>query len=185
MMTIAAKARMALGVALGGLLFSAGPTFPQSRADLVDLVGSSFSGELPGTGSGSNKVVINAHGASGAGRLRMTGHLTSVNSRGSSSIVYKLFEPDKVKRRGDQAAFKQGAFMFVSFVGSSSSGQTFGAFGFVAGCKGKAQVKGDAAKWQLSCGGDTLSELGLNAAQQAAFAKVTGSSRLKVTGRTP
>src|SRR5262249_44264067 len=76
-----------------------------------------------------------------------------VEKPGADRVALRLYEPDSVSRKSDQAKLKQSdnLFLFVRLAASS-----FTASGVVTGCKGQAQVKKnkDATQtfsWNYSC----------------------------------
>jgi hypothetical protein len=157
----------------------------QSRPDLAELTFDTFTSNNAVVGR-TNNLLVSAHKASGSKSQALAAFggrfvMNTANSHGG--ILWSLFEPDKVTRKATGVTLQQTAYTFITVFGTTVLGGTYSANGSVPGCKSKASVKGTTAAWQVSCPGTTLATLGLSASQQAAFAKLFGSTTVKVQGK--
>lgn len=170
--------------AAGLLVAVSAEALAQERPDLTDY-DQLFNAPLPGPGTGHHRAFFTAKGAGLQGRAGIEVVMHSQKAAGSWwNLNFTIFEPDKITRKADLAKFQQGRFVRVLVTGRTTGGG-FGASATVPGCKAKAQARGGQALWQLSCPSDTLAVLGLTVAEQARFARLTGSTKVKLKGKTP
>ena len=176
------------GLLGGTLLTIAVPaSFGQARPDLVGVT-QTFDSPLPAPNVNSVDVDAICGNSGVTHYFRAYGRryvYLGPNSLGT--LKFFLYEPDKVTRKTDQVKFEQNGYVnLVELTFSTAGGNVFFRSDqlLAPSCKAKAQVKGSAAKWQLSCGTDTFDTLGLDAGQRAAFAKIFGSG-FRVRGQTP
>ena len=151
------------------------PLFAQNRPDLVDFNHQRFY-TLP---YGTHSMYLSAQQAYAwaYGKHEITKAVQSW-----AELTFTIYEPDKVKRKGDQATVQQSAYAIIWVRLRSPALPTFVASAAPLGCKAKAQAKAAIGKWSVTCSADGLDALGLSPAQKAAFERVVGSTTFKFSG---
>ena len=161
-----------LGLAPRGVL-------AQDRVDLLEVPGQSF--VLTRT-DGQDYVYLNisdnALGSFGATHRQSI--QVSHEFPGVDTLLYRLYEPDKVTRTDTGVTLDQKNYLFAKILLPSppSPYNTFSAYGLVTGCKGKGQIKNTSTlKYNFSCSNSTavLDQLAVPAGLRPVILDLFGS----------
>lgn len=167
----------------------AGNASAQDRPDLLDVPFTSVLATPP-AGYSYNALLFRLDETtppSASVQSRVESANAFVEKPGADHVGLRLYEPDSVSRKSNQAKLKQSdnLFLFVRLAASSIT-----ASGVVTGCKGQAQVKKnvDATQtfsWTYSCKSldAALQQLGLAAPARSAITGEFSDKNFKMTGK--
>jgi hypothetical protein len=144
-------------VAACSVLILAAPGGAQDRPDLLEVGPVSFAHNRP---DGVDYILVELNDTSLGGGSSAT-HRQSLRVShefpGVDSLVFRIYEPDKVTRSATQYKAQQKDYLWARILLPSppTPYNTFSAYGIVTGCKGDAQVKdatpADQLKYKFSC----------------------------------
>ena len=167
----------------------AGTVSAQDRPDLLDVPFTSVLATPP-AGYSYNALLFmldETTPPSASVQSRVESANAFVEKPGADHVGLRLYEPDSVSRKSNQAKLKQSdnLSLFVRLAASSIT-----ASGVVTGCKGQAQVKKnvDATQtfsWTYSCKSldAALQQLGLSAPVRSAITGEFSDKNFKMTGK--
>ena len=167
----------------------AGNASAQDRPDLLDVPFTSVLATPP-AGYSYNALLFvldETTPPSASVQSRVESANAFVEKPGADHVGLRLYEPDSVSRKSNQAKLKQSdnLSLFVRLAASSIT-----ASGVVTGCKGQAQVKKnvDATQtfsWTYSCKSldAALQQLGLSAPVRASITGEFADKNFKMTGK--
>jgi hypothetical protein len=161
----------------------------QDRPNLLDVPFTSVLGAPPPgyTYNTLQMMLDETTPPSASQQSRIESANAAVEKPGADRVALRLYEPDSVKRKSDQAQLKQSdnLFLFVRLVVP-----TFTASGVVTGCKGQASVKKNpnatqTFSWNYSCKSldAAMQELGVPAPIRSALTGEFADKNFKMVGK--
>ena len=161
----------------------------QDRPDLLDVPFTSVLATPPaGYSYNTLQMILDETTPSSAStQSRAESANAAVEKPGADRVALRLYEPDSVSRKSNQAKLKQSdnLSLFVRLAASSIT-----ASGVVTGCKGQAQVKKNADatqtfSWTYSCKSldAAMQQLGLPAPARASITAEFADKNFKMTGK--
>jgi len=141
-----------------GVLFLAAPSGAQDRPDLLEAGPTSFAkNRTDGVDYIDLQLTDTAIGVSSGANHRQSVRV-SHEFPGVDSLLFRIYEPDKVTRSATlyKAQQKDNLFARILLAAPPSPYSTFSVYGVVTGCSGNAQVKAPASppnqlKYKFGC----------------------------------
>jgi hypothetical protein len=164
-------------------MFLAGPAGAQDRPDLLEIPTTSVAVTRP---SGVDYVAVQLTDTS-LGGGSSANHRQSVRVShefpGVDSLVFRLYEPDKVTRSSSLYKAQQKNYLWTRILlpAPPSPYNTFSVYGVVTGCKGDVQAKsgtgGNELKYKFGCTNATavMDQLAVPAALRSYITGLFGS----------